>query len=830
MERMGMNEATGPAAADGDAHWRILVICRPDPDADPATDPVARHVAALRTLGHHVLAVDAVRHGLLDPASPAAAGAPTPGADPATVRIQLGRCAGMVEAFDPHLVIAAGRPMGFDDADARTLRAAGRVLVGVVLADPAVPDSAHPGPATDTGAPGRGFLDTHDLVVRPDGARAPDDVWRAVLPRLRSGEAGALPGLGAGRREEIRRVLSASLPPAKKVIVSGYYGVGNLGDELILASITQALRRADPAVQVTVAADRPLNVERSHGLPSYSRPDHEASLHEVRTAAAVVLGGGGLWHDYSFADVGGLMGFFTGARRSIPGYGALPLMTRMLGRGFHVVGMGVGPLTTPDARSAVRFLAEQAESIYVRERASAELLASLPVPAERIVTGPDVVYGVDLPAAADRSLLPPAVRRALEEGHTLVGLNLRTWAEGDIDALVRRTATALSEVAGQHRIAVVSVPMQWGKDRDQTVIRRVLDLLPSTVPTLGFGHRPSLGELQALYAELGALISMRLHSALLAHRCGVPVVGFGYDPKVDRHFEEVGRSAFCLPLEASPERIREVLGTALDEGLPAEAGEAVRDLERSARRALAVAAERIAATPAPDVPHTPFVRQAPSPGNAAPVKTAPGTSGPKRPAAARRVGAPRTGAQRARPAARFAFTGMQLGRTGFGPEPAPGRGPGADRLAASPDRLRLSLATDRPRRGMAVAWSGRLGLTDARDGGAYEVELIVDNHWSNAKAPGRVFVELEAGDARWREDLSLRRGAVRLRLVVPGGGPVAVTFRLLVARRAFRSASWTSATDTSVSIGRVAPVPDATNPGTALPQLWAPTGQVMPGA
>ena len=41
------------------------------------------------------------------------------------------------------------------------------------------------------------------------------------------------------------------------VMIAGYYGFGNAGDELVLASLIQQLRTHDPDVEITVLSQQP---------------------------------------------------------------------------------------------------------------------------------------------------------------------------------------------------------------------------------------------------------------------------------------------------------------------------------------------------------------------------------------------------------------------------------------------------------------------------------------------------------------------------------------------------------------------------------------------
>ena len=54
-----------------------------------------------------------------------------------------------------------------------------------------------------------------------------------------------------------------------KVLIAGYYGFGNLGDDLLLKAIVQEIRQADPEGEITALSARP--AETGRGFGGFSR-------------------------------------------------------------------------------------------------------------------------------------------------------------------------------------------------------------------------------------------------------------------------------------------------------------------------------------------------------------------------------------------------------------------------------------------------------------------------------------------------------------------------------------------------------------------------------
>ena len=359
--------------------------------------------------------------------------------------------------------------------------------------------------------------------------------------------------------------------PLRTVLVSGYFGAHNRGDDVIVTALLAELSRADDT-RIVLATPEAAAATRAYGLPAIDRLDAVTCNRWASIASVVLLGPGGLWDDYSIATVGGFAGTISGAPRSPAHLVQLPLLVRGHGGRFLGVGLGAGPLRDQDSQAAVRLALELADSVGVRDVESRELLASLlPEAADRLVLSPDLAWSAPIPAADVR---PPWV----PDGPYLA-INLRPWED---DSTQHRLWDTAVDFAAQRGLGVVAVPMQ---PVDQTLME------PWLKSAADEGHPVSLMPTTADHAEFistlrgaEAVVAMRLHTNLLAHCVGTPAVGLSYHPKVASHFADLQRSEFSLPLTVSSETLTARVESAVDHGLPAALQALVEE-----RRSLAAA-------------------------------------------------------------------------------------------------------------------------------------------------------------------------------------------------------------------------------------------------
>ena len=56
-----------------------------------------------------------------------------------------------------------------------------------------------------------------------------------------------------------------------KLVISGYYGFGNAGDEAMLSAMVEALRALEPTLTITVISGNPADTRRRYNVSAVHR-------------------------------------------------------------------------------------------------------------------------------------------------------------------------------------------------------------------------------------------------------------------------------------------------------------------------------------------------------------------------------------------------------------------------------------------------------------------------------------------------------------------------------------------------------------------------------
>lgn len=299
-----------------------------------------------------------------------------------------------------------------------------------------------------------------------------------------------------------------------RLLVSGFYGGYNLGDEALLAGLLLLIRSERPNADVTVLSGDPSYTSDVHHVHSLSRALHRDVIpraRALRSSDLLIVGGGGLLQDVSGRQ---------GARGTLGRTLSLAAWAQRAGVPVMYWGIGVGPLS-PSATDAVRRALGRATLVAVRDHSSLDLCRAMDVQAELV---PDHAWALDLPPA---------------RSGTRIGVSLRRWPGLDLTLFSR----ALGTLVQTESSPALFLPFE---DDDCAIGRQLGDLMGGG---LEVPERPrDLEGIAELYARCRGIVAMRLHAGLLAALQGIPSVGIAYDRKVDELHRELGSAGRCLPL------------------------------------------------------------------------------------------------------------------------------------------------------------------------------------------------------------------------------------------------------------------------------------------
>jgi len=341
------------------------------------------------------------------------------------------------------------------------------------------------------------------------------------------------------------------------IFLVGYYGFGNAGDEAILATIVSQLRSRQPEVRIVAASGHPAQTAEAHCIETVAWNDMAAIHHSVQIADLVLIGGGGLFHDYWGVDPDSIL---TDKHWGVAYYAGPALLATLYHKRVMLYAVGVGPLYSGHGKRLVRLAAQSAQAITVRDPESKQVLRELGIPADRIRLTADPAFAFTLDGDSG------GLSRMLDPGFKLtrpvLGVAPRHWGIGvHPDFLEREVAAACDLFLERTGGSVVLVPFQelsGERENDVATAGRILERMQlrdrATV-----GNGPAIPEhIFSALSECDVVLGMRLHALIFAACSGVPAVALSYDPKIDQIVERLGLEKYSL-------NVRDVAASRLSE-------------------------------------------------------------------------------------------------------------------------------------------------------------------------------------------------------------------------------------------------------------------------
>lgn len=346
-----------------------------------------------------------------------------------------------------------------------------------------------------------------------------------ALPAQRREELGRYGRQVVGKYYSVERMTRDALEMYAKVrrrkynvVMSGYYGFSNAGDDAILQSIHQSILEASDDVEVTVLSNDPEETQRIYGMKALHRFKLWSVLGALRRCDALLSGGGSLLQDRT-------------STRSILYYLSVIRAAELMGKPVMLYANGIGPVEKSGNRSKVKKAVERAALVTLRDHSSAQELRDMGVKREDLHVTADPVFQLN-PASETRSL--ELLKLAgLKECAQFVAVSVRDWP--DTERFTRELAVMCDHLRQRYGLEVLFLLMQPHKDRQATQQVRQAMQEPSYI----LEENCSPDELMGVLGRAKLCLAMRLHTLIFAARVAVPVLGLVYDPKVESYLQEL---------------------------------------------------------------------------------------------------------------------------------------------------------------------------------------------------------------------------------------------------------------------------------------------------
>ncbi|MCX7828990.1 MAG: polysaccharide pyruvyl transferase CsaB [Thermanaerothrix sp.] len=322
-----------------------------------------------------------------------------------------------------------------------------------------------------------------------------------------------------------------------QVVLCGYYGFGNLGDELLARGLVELLEGCGiPRSRIGVLSAAPAVTAAELSVKAEDRWSPRKVFGFLRSAKTLLLGGGGLFQDVT-------------SIKSPIYYSGVVWLAKRAGAVPWAFGQSLGPLRSALGRTLAAKALGACKVRVFRDRRSVAMAQSIGLGAAALA--PDPVMA-----------LRPSLIRSKEE---LLLVNLRPSKTFNLPGLAR----SIMRLA--HRTGLS--PAGFAMAEEDLIPLRDLEALGvrwSQVRLLR-----NLKDFEEMASCAGGSVSMRLHGVVLSALSGLPCAALPYDPKVESFAD-----AFGIPKHTGEGEI--ILGEGLTSEVLNESARALREAMEAA--------------------------------------------------------------------------------------------------------------------------------------------------------------------------------------------------------------------------------------------------------
>lgn len=331
----------------------------------------------------------------------------------------------------------------------------------------------------------------------------------------------------------------------KNVLISGYYGFNNIGDEAMIETMSTLLAKRD--LGLIVLSSNPEKTKELYNVQAYDRNKLGEVIKAIKKSDLVISGGGTLFQDVT-------------SKKSIWYYLGIIRLAQFLRKKVCIAYQGVGPLNTPLYRRMTKNILNKksVKVIALRDEQAIAFSKDLGINQDKVILSSDMVFMMK-PPVQERSLkiLKDNVHNYNEE-EKLIGISVREWQDKDRTDVFAELADRLVE---KYNARIVFFPFH--KPKDAEISKIIMHKMKHEDKAVLMPNRYLPSEILGTMGLMDVNIGVRLHSLVFSSVMNVPTVGISYDPKIDGFLEMLGMESTCtyekMDVQAVLEKVEKCL-------------------------------------------------------------------------------------------------------------------------------------------------------------------------------------------------------------------------------------------------------------------------------
>lgn len=323
----------------------------------------------------------------------------------------------------------------------------------------------------------------------------------------------------------------------KNVLISGYYGFNNTGDEAMIETLSMLLAKRDYGL--IVLSSNPEKTKELYNVQAYDRYRLTEIIKAIKKSDMVISGGGTLFQDVT-------------SKKSVWYYLGIIKLAQIFKKKICVAYQGMGPLETGLYRKMTKNILNKksVKIVALRDEHAIDFAKELGIKEEKISFSSDMVFMMRPPNKERCEKILKDNVHGYKEGQKLIGLSIREWKDKDRTDLFALLADKLVE---KYDARIVFFPFH--KPKDAEISKIIMHKMKHEDSAVLMPNRYLPSEILGTMGLMDVNIGVRLHALVFSAVMNVPTIGISYDPKIDGFLELINMTPVCTYDEIAVDKI-----------------------------------------------------------------------------------------------------------------------------------------------------------------------------------------------------------------------------------------------------------------------------------